>query len=74
MLRDNTGFTDSRVEILSALLNHSEISKDAFNGLKSLVEDLNVKVKDDEAFDAFVARLVGEHEKEEEESTTKDTM
>lgn len=74
MLRDNTGFTDSRVEILSALLNNSEISKDAFNGLKSLVEDLNVKVKNDEAFDAFVARLVGEPEKEEEESSTKDTV
>lgn len=73
MLRDNTGFTDSRVEILSALLNNSEISKDAFNGLKSLVENLSVKVKDDEAFDAFVSRLVGEPEKEEEESSTKET-
>lgn len=72
MLRDNTGFTDSRVEILSALLNNSEISKDAFNGLKSLVENLSVKVKDDEAFDAFVSRLVGEPEKEEEESSTKE--
>lgn len=70
MLRDNTGFTDSRVEILSALLNKAEISKDAFNGLKSLVENLSVKVKDDEAFDAFVSRLVGEPEKEEEESST----
>ncbi len=74
MLRDNTGFTDSRVEILSALLNNSEISKDAFNGLKSLVEDLNVKTKDDEAFNAFVSRLVGESEAEEEESTTKNSV
>lgn len=70
MLRENTGFVDSRIEILSALLNSAEISKDAFNGLKSLVENLNVKTKNDTAFNAYVASLVGEDEEEEEETTT----
>ena len=68
MLRENTGFVDSRIEILSALLNSAEISKDAFNGLKSLVENLDVEKTDDDAFNAYVASLVGEDE--EEETTT----
>lgn len=70
MLRETSNFADTRIEILAALLNNAEVSKDAFKALVTLVETMNVEKTDDDAFDAYVASLVGEEE-EEEETTTK---
>lgn len=70
MLRETSNFADTRIEILAALLNNAEVSKDAFNALKTLVASMTVEKTDNDAFNAYVASLVGEEE-EEEETTTK---